>query len=219
MRTEKVLWWLAVGCAVLLLLAPFTPRTTWLPTARSAGASRGTEGVGWLAIAALLGTLVLVALVVAIRARQRIPAATAGAGVAAVTFVVTAVGLGRHWIDLRHGVTSVRMQPGEQWALHPAPFVPHFSVVAAAGAVVALALLVRWVRPTTGTGAGHAARSRPLPLRGDRPEPAQCRIRTSPVARRTLGTSGTSGTLRGAGPAAGDAWRRLGPSNYLNTLA
>lgn len=172
MRTERILWWLAAGCAVLLLLAPFTPRTTWLPTARSAGASRVTEGVGWLAIAALLGATALMALILALQTRRRDPAPAAGAGVAAVAFVVTAVGMGRHWIDLKHGVTSVRMQPGEPWALHPAPFVPHFAIVAAVGAVLALALSIRWLRPASGTGAERAAGSRQLPPRGNRPKPA-----------------------------------------------
>jgi hypothetical protein len=157
MRTERQLWWVAVGCAMLLLLAPFTPRTTWLPSDRSAGASKVTEGVGWLAVAAMLGAVALAALVLALRPRPRVPAAAAGACVATIAFVVTAVGMGRHWIDLRHGVTSVRFQPGEPWTLHPAPFVPHFAGVAAAGAFVALALAMRWQRPATGTDAEPAA--------------------------------------------------------------
>lgn len=149
MWTERLLWWLAAICASMLLFAPLTPRTTWLPTARSAGGSQITEGVGWLAIAALLGTAALGALVLGLRARRRASAAAAGPAVATVAFVVAAVGMGRHWLDLMNGVTSVRIQPGEPWALHPAPFVPHIAAVAAVGAALALTLTVQWLRPPT----------------------------------------------------------------------
>ncbi|MGH2617826.1 MAG: hypothetical protein ACRDJC_21565, partial [Thermomicrobiales bacterium] len=160
MRTENTLWWLAIGCAVLLLIAPFTPRTTWLPTARSAGGSQITEGVGWLAIAALLGIAALVALVLDLRARRGVPAAAAGAAAATVAFAVTAVGMGRHWLDLMNGITSVRMHPGEPWALHPAPLAPHFAVVAAVGAALALALTIRRLQPVLGKGVGSSLEER-----------------------------------------------------------
>ena len=155
MRTEKVLWWLATGCAALLLFAPFTQRTTWLPTRRNVGGGQITEGVGWQAIAALLGIAALVALIVSLRARQRGPIAAGGAAVATIAFVVTAVGMGRHWIDLMNGVTSV--YPGQGWALHPAPLVPGFALVAAAGTVIAFALTIHWLRPTAGIGANSVA--------------------------------------------------------------
>lgn len=45
-KTGNVLWAVAVICAVVLLFAPMTPRTIWLPAARSAGAGQVTEGVG-----------------------------------------------------------------------------------------------------------------------------------------------------------------------------
>jgi hypothetical protein len=100
MRTEKLLWWLAASCAVLLLFAPFTPRTIWLPTGRSPGGGQITEGVGWQAISALFEGVALVALVLSFRARQRGPARRVGAAVATIAFVIIAVGMWRHWIDL-----------------------------------------------------------------------------------------------------------------------
>ena len=144
MRTERVLWWLATSCAVVLLVAPSTPRTTWLPSSRSSGGGQITEGVGWHAIAALFGAVAFVALVVSLRARQSGPAAVLGAAVATIGFVVTAVGMGRHWIDLMNGVTSV--DPGAGWVLHPAPVVLPFALIAAAGAGFAAALTIwpRW---------------------------------------------------------------------------
>jgi hypothetical protein len=52
--------------------------------------------------------------------------------------------MGRHWIDLMNGVTSV--DPGEGWVLHPAPVVLPFALIAAAGAGFAAALTIwrRW---------------------------------------------------------------------------
>ncbi len=150
-RTEKLLWWLATCCAVLLLFAPFTPRTRWLPARRYVSGGQITEGVGWHAIAALLGIAALVALVVSLRARQRGPAAVVGPAVATIAFVVIAVGMGRHWMDLNNGVTSV--DPGAGWVLHPAPVVLPFALIAAAAAGFAVALAMRrWWRRVSGSG-------------------------------------------------------------------
>lgn len=92
------------------------------------------------------------ALIFGVRAKQG-----SSAAVASAAFAVTAIGMGRHWTDLRHGMTSVRMHPGDSWALHPAPFVPHFAIVAAAGAIVALALAIWWLLHAAGAGADAAA--------------------------------------------------------------
>lgn len=148
---DKVLWWLAAGCAFLLLSAPFTPRTMWLPARGNTSAGRITEGVGWHAIAVLLGIAALVALVVSLRARERGPAAMVGPAVATIAFVVTAVGMGRHWIDLNNGVTSV--DPGAGWVLRPAPVVLPFALIAVAGAGLSVVLTIgRAGRRVNGSG-------------------------------------------------------------------
>lgn len=172
MRATRLLWWLAAACASLLLIAPLTPRSMWLPTGRNTGGlSRITEGVGWLAITALLGGVALVALILSFRTQRPAPVAASGAAVATVAFVVTAVGMGRHWFDLTHGTTSVLIHPGEPWTLHPAPFVPHFAVVATVGALLTLALTFRRIWPVTGVAAESAAWDRSPRLRRGRPEP------------------------------------------------
>jgi hypothetical protein len=153
MRSDKVLWRLAMGCAALLVVAPFTPRTTWLPASRGAGLSLITEGVGWQAIAALVGIAALAVLVSGVRAHRRESAGT-GAAVATFGFVVIAVGMTRYWIDLTNGVTSVNAGPN--FELHPAPLIPVFAGVAAAGSVCAFALTLLWLRPAA-TGTDFAA--------------------------------------------------------------
>ena len=74
---------------------------------------------------------------------------------ATIAFVVTAVGMGRHWIDLMNGVTSV--YPGAGWVLHPAPLMPGFAIVAAAGAGIAFVLTIHWLRPAVGMGTHSVA--------------------------------------------------------------
>jgi hypothetical protein len=164
MRAEKVLWWLTMGCAVLLVLAPLTPRTTWLPRSRT-GLSLITEGVGWQAIAALVGIAAIGALVAGVRAHRRESAVT-GAAIATFGFGLITVGMTRHRIDLTNGVTSVN--PGSNWELHPAPFIPLFAGLAATGAVCAFALTLLWLQPAA-TGADFAVGSlhSPLGARGD----------------------------------------------------
>ena len=146
MRTARVLWWLTIGCAALLVIAPFTPRTTWLAKNRAAGLSSITEGVGWQAIAALIGIAVTGVLIAGVSARQRESAVTAAA-LATFGFVVTAVGMTRHWIDLMNGVTSV--SAGPNFELHPAPFIPVFAGLAAVGAVCAFTLTILSLRSVT----------------------------------------------------------------------
>lgn len=147
MRTARVLWRFTVVCAALLIVAPFTPRTTWQATSRGAGGSLIIEGVGWQAIAALIGVGALVVLVAGFSAGRR-ESAVAGAAIATFGFVVIAVGMTRHWIDLMNGVTSVNpgagwgSYPVPGWELHPAPFIPVFAALAAAGAVLACALTI-----------------------------------------------------------------------------
>lgn len=51
---------------------------------------------------------------------------------ATIAFVVIAVGMGSHWIDLMNDVTSV--DPGAGWVLYPAPVVLPFALLAATGA-------------------------------------------------------------------------------------
>lgn len=143
MRTDKILWWLTMGWAALLVVAPFTPRTTWLPRNRAAGLSLITEGVGWQAIAALVGIAVMGVLVAGVFARRR-ASAVAEAALATFGFVVVAAGMTRHWIDLTNGVTSV--DPGSNFELHPAPFIPLFAGLAVGGAVCAFVLTILWLR-------------------------------------------------------------------------
>jgi hypothetical protein len=149
--TDKIHWWLSTACAFLLLFAPFTPRTIWLPTGRSSGGGQITEGVGWHAIAALFGVAALVVLVLSLRDRQRGPSQWVGVAVATIAFIVVAIGMWRHWTDLMNGVTSV--DPGAAWVLHPAPVVLPFALVAAVGAGFAGALTIRlrW-REVSGSG-------------------------------------------------------------------
>jgi hypothetical protein len=115
-----------------------------VPSSRRSGAGQITEGVGRHAIAALFGAVAFVALVVSLRARQSGPAAVVGAAVGTIAFVVIAVGMRCHWIELMNGVTSV--DPGAGWVLHPAPVVLPFALIAAAGAGFAAALTIwpRW---------------------------------------------------------------------------
>jgi hypothetical protein len=168
MRTARVLWRLTMTCAALLVVAPFTPRTTWQATSRGAGGSLIIEGVGWQAIAALIGVGALVVLVAGFSAQRR-ESAVAGAVIATFGFVVLAVGMTWHWIDLMNGVTSVNPAAGwgsfpvPGWDLRPAPFIPVFAALAAAGAVLACALAVVSLRSASG---GHPTRRKILAVDG-----------------------------------------------------
>lgn len=136
MRIRTILWGLSMGCAAMLVSAPFTPRTTWVATYRGAGGATITEGVGWHGVAAVVGIVAMIALLAPLVARRR--AALVGSALATVGFVIIAVGMARHAIDLTNGVTSIN--PGAGWEYHPAPIVLLFARIAAVGAVCSAAL-------------------------------------------------------------------------------
>lgn len=144
MAIHTILWGLAMACAAMLVYAPFTPRTTWVTTSRPAYGPRIIEGVGWQGVAAVVGIVVMISLVTALFARRR-TSAVFGAALATVGFVIIAVGMTRHWIDLMNGVTSIN--PGTGWELHPAPRILLFAGIAAVGTVCALALTIHALRP------------------------------------------------------------------------
>jgi hypothetical protein len=80
MRAERVLCTSAVVCTVVLLAAPFTPRTTW--SQASAASIRPSAAWDWAA--ALLAIVTIAGLFVGLKARPRVPAAVFGAAIAAV---------------------------------------------------------------------------------------------------------------------------------------
>lgn len=152
MTIRTILWGLAMACAAMLVYAPFTPRTTWIATSRPVYGPRITEGVGWQGVAAVVGLLIMIALVATLFARQR-PSAVFGAALVTVGFVFISGGMFRHAIDLTNGVTSIN--PGAGWELHPAPRILLFAGIAAAGAICGAALALQALLPAArGTGAG-----------------------------------------------------------------
>lgn len=137
MRIEKALWFGALICAVLLLFAPLTPRTSWSHRGGWMGHS-----AGWDWIAPLSGMVVIVTLVVAACARPRILGAVAAASLAATAFGGATAAAAGHLGSIIIGALEI-----EGWRLYPAPSVSFFAIVAAAGTVLTLVLLGTWLRP------------------------------------------------------------------------
>lgn len=139
MKTERMLRRLAIACAVALLFAAATPRTSWV--SRSGGGM--THSAGWDWIATLSGMLALAGLGVGAVTRPRVALAIVGASVAAAAFGLAMFAAAGHWALLMTGAMNI---PG--WSLSPAPLVPIFVVVATAGMVCALILLGVWLQPS-----------------------------------------------------------------------
>lgn len=145
MTAEKALWRVAIACAILLLFAPMTPRTSWTALGggemRSAGGG-ATHSAGWDWIAPLAGIVAVASLFAGRGQRPRIAGAVVGAAVAAIFFgSATAAALG-HWLDLMSG--SLDMMG---WTTYPAPAVVYFAAIAVAGMILSLILLGHWLRP------------------------------------------------------------------------
>jgi hypothetical protein len=139
MNLKKKLWRLAMGCAVLLLFALSTPRTSWTHV-EGYGM---THSAGWDWIALLSGIVAIVALSLGRWSRPSVPGAATGVAVAAVAFAVSAAASAGHWYSLATGALNLEWE----WTTYPAPLVLPFAVVAIAGAVCSLVLVGTWLRP------------------------------------------------------------------------
>lgn len=133
------LWRIAMACAVLLLFAPATPRTSWI----YAGGGGMTHSAGWDWVAPLSGIVAIGALALTGRSCPRGAASVLGNVVAVFAFGVSAAASAGHWYSLATGSLDLEWES----TTYPAPLVLPFAVIAAVGAVCALALLGTRLRP------------------------------------------------------------------------
>ncbi len=140
MKAEKALWWLAQGCAVLLLFAWFNPKTVHVSVVYR---SQAIQGWGWQNVAAWAGVFVLAALALGRANRERVSVAVLCPLVAAAAFTASAAETARTWIDL----TWEAAHPDPYWTLRPATGMDHTVAVALVGAAFSLLLLGAWTHP------------------------------------------------------------------------
>jgi hypothetical protein len=143
MRTENVLRWIAIGCAVFLLLGPFGGRTAW---GRGSPTTMDSAGYNFAALGS--GVVALAALGVAFWARPRVVVPLLGAAVAMAAFGLTAYVSGTYWLALSRGEALLegRFAMPEKMTVFPAWGPPFFATAALFGAISALALAVLWLR-------------------------------------------------------------------------
>lgn len=138
-ETERLLWWIGLICAVGLLFAFLTTRTSWIGE-RGQG-MRHSAGWDWVAMFA--GMVTLTSLCVGASARDRRVLPGICAAVAAIAFGASGAAALGHWISLRYGELEMA-----GWTLYPAPDVLRFAVIGFVGMVATLVLLGRWLHPS-----------------------------------------------------------------------
>ena len=141
---ETLLWWLAFGCAVLLVPSWLNPKTV-----RLYEGTRETQGWGWQNVASWVGVLVLVALVVGRLHRPLVTGAAICAGIAALLFGGAAFEAARTWLDLTKEAANPRLfgLGRLNYELLPATGMDRIVVIAVVGAICALVLLGMWLQP------------------------------------------------------------------------
>ena len=138
MRTEKIIWRLAMACALVLLLGifPFW-RTEWVGRG---GYARDSAGWDWLAV--LSGLIAIAGLAIGASVRPRVLGPVLGAAAAAVAFAVAAYAAGSYWSAVLSG-----MVPSEpRLTMRPSFAVPVFAALATVGAGCAVVLAISWLR-------------------------------------------------------------------------
>lgn len=143
-HVENAALQLALIGAVLLLFAPLTPRTTWTYDGPKPRGNPATirDSAGWEWVAPLAGIVAIVALALAVVSRHRIVVPSFGAAVAAVAFAVAALAAGDSWLALSRGAAA-----RAEFAAHPAPGPPYFTVIAITASALAVLLTVSWLVP------------------------------------------------------------------------
>ena len=153
MRDDYTLRWVAMCCAIFLLLGPVGGRTTWVSRTTTA-----TDAAGYNAVAVFSGVVALATLYLAGWARSRLiplalPVLGAVAALAAFALTVVVAGVyvvarlqGGIWVYA--GWTFERL--GEGTTVYPAPGPPFFAFAALVGAVASLALAITWLMDPDG---------------------------------------------------------------------
>jgi hypothetical protein len=144
MPTENVLRWVAIGCAVFLLFGPVGGRTSVKD-----GGTTMTVAAAYNMAALFSGTVALVALGGALRARPRLILPLLGAVVAIAAFGLTAFVAGIDGLARTRGevyLYGVSEFTRVNAKIHPSVGPPFFTLAAVIGAMATLALAVSWLR-------------------------------------------------------------------------
>lgn len=144
MRTERAVFVLAIACGILLLLAPLTPRTSWVGMPINeigSGAGGMVHSAGWEWVTTLCGIVALANLAFGRWLRPVVVASVVSAAAAAVAFLVAGLAAGGHWLDGATGALAVG-----RMVTYSAPAAPFFAVVAALGVTSAIPLVLSWSR-------------------------------------------------------------------------
>src|SRR5581483_2378647 len=142
----------AIGCAILLLLAIVAPRDLARTSWESGSTSINDSPAGYVGLLSLCGVIALVALAVGAWSRRTriIAALLAISAFAAGTSIA-----GRYWENLARGVVGLEgrvdatIRPPDH-TIHAPPLLPVFLVAAVTGFVCALVLAIQWRRSAGG---------------------------------------------------------------------
>jgi hypothetical protein len=148
---DEVGWWLAFGCAAILLLAMFMPdwfaRTSWFrANGRDNFESVIDSPASYVGLLSLCGLVACIALAIGIWRRWVVASALAAAAFASAAYVA-----GSSWWGISRGVALLDGQPIQEmvpprWTVHWPTALPLFVIAAIVGAISALALAVYWQR-------------------------------------------------------------------------
>jgi hypothetical protein len=145
-QADRVLWWLAISCTVLLLFGPLGGRTEWVH--RDGATITDAAGYDWLA--PLAGVVAIIGLGVGRRSRQHAPIAVLGAAVATISLSSMVVVAGTYWLAIERGDLQshgVVLDQSGGYFVRPAAGPPFVALIAAVAATFAVILTVRWLSP------------------------------------------------------------------------
>lgn len=152
MRLELALHRIVICCAVMLLFAPLSGRTTWVK-----GNVTAIDAAGYNIAAVISGIVALSAIAIAMRMRQNVVVSALALSMATVAFFFTLLAAGVDvWARMQGQVWSYAggsmSRPQRGWTVYPTLGPPIFVVVAPIGILSTISLaIVRLRRRRSGS--------------------------------------------------------------------
>ena len=143
-QVDKLVWLVALCCAVLLLFAPLSPRDTWVNVGadvRGEAASVST-GRAWAFVVGLAGIVAICSLAIGALTRQKLFLPLLCSAVTAVAFGMAALSCWYEFSDRRKWSASL-----PDYMLSATGWADTFVVIAFVGIVGSIGLTIRWLKP------------------------------------------------------------------------
>lgn len=140
---EKLVWLMALGCAVLLLFAPLSPRATWVHAGGDLRGDAGSISTGraWAFVVFAMAIVAICSLAIGAVNRQKRIIPSLCSALAAVAYGIAALSCGA---EISHRAAWTAGFP--EYALSSTGWADAYVVIAFVGVAGSIGLTIQWLK-------------------------------------------------------------------------